>query len=33
MAISAEVHLGTRCLLEYLLAPLMRHAGEAFRER
>jgi hemolysin D len=33
MAISAEVHLGTRRLLEYLLAPLMRHAGEAFRER
>jgi hemolysin D len=33
MLVSAEIHLGTRSLLEYLLSPLQKVAHEAGRER
>lgn len=33
MSVSAEVLLGTRTVLEYLLSPLQRTAVEAARER
>lgn len=33
MLVSAEIHLGTRSVLEYLLSPLRRLAHEAGRER
>ena len=33
MLVSAEIHLGTRTVLEYLLSPLQRIAHEAGRER
>lgn len=33
MQVSAEIHLGTRSVLEYLLSPLRRTAQEAGRER
>ena len=33
MAVSAEVHIGTRTVLEYLLSPIRKVAGEAGRER
>lgn len=33
MAVSAEIRLGTRTVLEYLLSPIQKAAGEAGRER
>jgi HlyD family secretion protein len=33
MAVTAEVHLGTRTVLEYLLSPIRKVAAEAARER
>ena len=33
MQISAEIHLGTRTVLEYLLSPVQKVAPEAGRER
>jgi hemolysin D len=33
MLVSAEIHLGTRNLLEYLLSPVQMVAHEAGRER
>jgi len=33
MAVTAEIHQGTRSVLEYLLSPIQRVAQEAGRER
>lgn len=33
MAVTAEVHIGTRTVLEYLLSPIQKVAAEAARER
>jgi len=33
MQVSAEIHLGTRSVLEYLLSPVQKVAHEAARER
>jgi HlyD family secretion protein len=33
MLVNAEIHLGTRTVLEYLLSPVQRVAHEAGRER
>jgi hemolysin D len=33
MLVNAEIHLGTRSVLEYLLSPVQKVAGEAGRER
>lgn len=33
MQINAEIHLGTRTVLEYLLSPVQKIAHEAGRER
>ena len=33
MQVSAEIHLGTRSILEYLLSPVQKVAHEAGRER
>jgi hemolysin D len=33
MALTAEVHLGTRTVLEYLLSPIQKVGAEAARER
>ena len=33
MQVNAEIHLGTRTVLEYLLSPLQNVAHEAGRER
>jgi multidrug efflux pump subunit AcrA (membrane-fusion protein) len=33
MQVNAEIHLGTRSVLEYLLSPVQRVAHEAGRER
>jgi HlyD family secretion protein len=33
MAVAAEVHIGRRTVLEYLLSPIQKVAGEAARER
>jgi len=33
MQVNAEIHLGTRTVLEYLLSPVQRIAHEAGRER
>jgi HlyD family secretion protein len=33
MLVSAEIHLGTRSVLEYLLSPVQKLAHEAGRER
>jgi len=33
MLVNAEIHLGTRSVLEYLLSPLENVAHEAERER
>ena len=33
MQVNAEVHLGTRSVLEYLLSPVQKVAHEAGRER
>jgi len=33
MLLSAEIHLGTRSVLEYLLLPVQKIAHEAGRER
>jgi HlyD family secretion protein len=33
MAVTAEVHIGTRSVLEYLLSPIQKVAAEAARER
>lgn len=33
MRVSAEIHLGTRTVLEYLLSPIQKVAHEAGRER
>jgi hypothetical protein len=33
MQVNAEIHLGTRTVLEYLLSPVQRVAHEAGRER
>lgn len=33
MQVSAEIHLGTRSVLEYLLSPVQRAFHEAARER
>jgi len=33
MQVNAEIHLGTRTVLEYLLSPIQRVAHEAGRER
>jgi multidrug efflux pump subunit AcrA (membrane-fusion protein) len=33
MQVNAEIHLGTRSVLEYLLSPVQKVAHEAGRER
>ena len=33
MLVNAEIHLGTRSVLEYLLSPVQKVAHEAGRER
>jgi HlyD family secretion protein len=33
MQVNAEIHLGTRTVLEYLLSPVQKVAHEAGRER
>jgi hemolysin D len=33
MLVNAEIHLGTRSVLEYLLSPIQKVAHEAGRER
>jgi len=33
MQVSAEIHLGTRTVMEYLLSPLQRTLHEAGREK
>ncbi len=33
MQVSAEIHLGTRSVLEYLLSPVQKVSHEAGRER
>jgi len=33
MQVVAEIHLGTRSALEYLLSPIQKTVGEAGRER
>jgi membrane fusion protein, hemolysin D len=33
MQVSAEIHLGTRTMLEYLLSPVQKVSHEAARER
>jgi hemolysin D len=33
MAVTVDIHLGTRRLIEYLLAPLLRYKNESARER
>jgi len=33
MQVNAKIHLGTRSVLEYLLAPIQKTAHEAGRER
>ena len=33
MLVNAEIHLGTRSVIEYLLSPVQRVAHEAGRER
>jgi len=33
MQVSAEIHLGTRTVLEYFLSPIQKIAHEAGRER
>jgi len=33
MQVSAEIHLGTRTVLEYLFSPIQKVAHEAGRER
>jgi HlyD family secretion protein len=33
MQVSAEIHLGTRTVLEYLLSPVQKIAHDAGRER
>ena len=33
MQVSAEIHLGTRTVLEYLLSPVQKAFHEAARER
>jgi HlyD family secretion protein len=33
MLVNAEIHLGTRSILEYLLSPIQKVVHEAARER
>jgi len=33
MAVTAEVKTGTRRIIEFFLAPLLRHGNESLRER